>query len=181
MEKKTAKRLTLEISYIALSIAFITVCSYLSFKAGLTTYTLQLAAVLICSGLFGWKRAVAAVAIYTLMGLIGIPVFAGFTAGPSHTSGFVIGFLFTAILAGLCPYFKEKKTVVRIAIYVGLMTAGIALCYAFGTVWFLFWMQGKYTLSEAIALCVVPYLWFDAIKLAVAVLMVDRLRNVVRN
>ena len=55
--------------------------------------------------LLGWKRGTISYLIYLLIGLVGIPVFSGFTGGPAKlagpTGGYIIGFIAMAIIAGL--------------------------------------------------------------------------------
>lgn len=47
--------------------------------------------------LLGWKRGTISYLIYLLIGLVGIPVFSGFTGGPAKlagpTGGYIIGLL----------------------------------------------------------------------------------------
>ena len=54
----------------------------------------------------GTKKGTISYLIYLLIGLIGIPVFSGFTGGPAKllgpTGGYLIGFIFMALLSGLC-------------------------------------------------------------------------------
>jgi biotin transport system substrate-specific component len=66
--------------------------------------TLQSLAVLACGAVLGPRRGVLAVAVYLLAGLLGLPVFAGSSAGPGHfagaTGGYLLGFLPAALLCG---------------------------------------------------------------------------------
>ncbi len=179
----TRKSKALDVAYIAMSIALITVCSWISFKVQMQNYTLQLLAVLFVSGVLGWKRAVIAVSVYTLMGLIGIPVFAGFSAGPTMTTGYVVGFIFTALIVGLAVRLWGYKLYVVIP----AMILGVLVCYIFGTAWFIPFFNhanagsGKtMSVASAISICILPYLWFDAIKIAIAGILVNRLHRYIR-
>lgn len=174
--KEKQKRVTLDLCYIALSIALITVCSWISFSISPNVkFTLQLAAVFTCCGLFGVWRGVSAVAIYTLMGLIGIPVFAGFGSGPSATTGFVVGFIPTALVVGCIRFTNLKKIWQKYLVWGGLMLVGLILCYAVGTVWFMLW--GDYTFAQAITFTIAPYWWFDLIKIVISLVLVERLHK----
>ena len=55
--------------------------------------------------LLGWKLGTLSYVIYLLIGLVGVPVFSGFTAGPAKlfgpTGGYLIGFIPMAIIAGI--------------------------------------------------------------------------------
>ena len=60
------------------------------------------------------------------------------------------------------------------------MILGLLLCYAFGTAWFMLVyarQSGAIALGTALAWCVVPFLLPDLVKLALALLLSDRLRK----
>ena len=58
---------------------------------------------------------------------------------------------------------------------VGAMILGVLACYAFGTLWYVHLID--ITFAVGLAQCVVPFLPFDAIKIALAALLVQRLRH----
>ena len=60
------------------------------------------------------------------------------------------------------------------------MAAGTLVCYVFGTGWFLVIMKGAYTLSQALLVCVVPYLVFDSIKILAAAVLAVPVQRIVR-
>ena len=66
--------------------------------------------------LLGWKRGTISYILYLLIGLVGVPVFSGFTGGPGKlvgpTGGYLIGFIFMAIIAGWFIEKYEGKTVI---------------------------------------------------------------------
>ena len=88
----------------------IIICSFLlilSAKIKVDLYpvpmTLQPLAVLMIAMLCGRNNSVAAVSLYLLQGMVGIPVFAyggGLTYLLGPTGGFLLGFLFASILIG---------------------------------------------------------------------------------
>ncbi|MDE7159021.1 MAG: biotin transporter BioY, partial [Clostridiales bacterium] len=80
-KKKRAKSVAREAAYIALSVALIAVCAWISIPLGTIPVTLQTFAIPFIGVVMGWKRGVAAVVIYFIMGIIGIPVFSSFGAG----------------------------------------------------------------------------------------------------
>lgn len=77
--------------------------------------TLQTFAIALCGYFLGWKKGVAAVLVYILLGAVGIPVFANFSGGfaciVGITGGFIYGFLFMAALCGLPLKYKALKIV----------------------------------------------------------------------
>lgn len=65
-------------------------------------FTLQTMGVFTAVGILGGRRGSMAVLIYILLGIIGIPVFAGFTGGigvlAGTTGGYIVGFLVSALV-----------------------------------------------------------------------------------
>ncbi|MEG1774848.1 MAG: biotin transporter BioY, partial [Oscillospiraceae bacterium] len=74
------KNETLDLVYIALFAVLIAVCSWLVVPMTVP-FTMQTFAVFLTLSLLGGKRGCFAVAVYLLMGAIGLPVFAGGNAG----------------------------------------------------------------------------------------------------
>ena len=81
--------------------ALITICSWISLTVMEIPFTLQTFGILLVLYSIGGKRGTIAILVYILLGVIGVPVFAGFKSGPAAvmgpTGGFIIGFA----LAGL--------------------------------------------------------------------------------
>lgn len=123
-----------------------------------------------------YGAAIVSVLLYILMGLIGLPVFSKFQSGPAvltgPTGGYIIGYIFIAIIAGIFINKWEKKIWLHA---IGLVL-GIAVCYVFGTVWFLKIMDG-YTLGKAMMVCVVPYLPADVVKIILALIVGPQIRK----
>ena len=93
-----------DLCYIALFAAIIAVCAWISVPVGDIPVTLQTMGVCLAAAFLGLKRGTAAVAVYILLGLCGVPVFAGFTGGAAKllmpTGGYIVGFIFTALVVG---------------------------------------------------------------------------------
>lgn len=176
------KSLARDIAYIALAVALITVCAWISLPIGPIPFTLQTFAVAFVGAILGWKKGGAAVAVYVLMGLIGIPVFTGFKAGAAalfgSTGGYIFGFFFLALTPALFKLVPVKNKWGRSAIFYGANIVGAAVMYLFGTVWFMH-MYGC-TVGYALTLCVLPYLLPDAVKLALAAILSGRLEPHIR-
>ena len=99
-EKISAKRLTL----IALFVALLTVSAKITIPMVPVPMTLQTAVVLFFACYLGMADSIAGVAIYIVMGLIGIPVFAsggGFAYAVKPSFGFTLGFLVSCVVCGL--------------------------------------------------------------------------------
>lgn len=127
--------------------------------------TLQTFAVALCGYLLGWKRAAAAVAVYLLVGAVGVPVFSGLRGGigvlAGRTGGFLIGFLPMAALCGIRP---PAKKVLLLPVRAAWGIAGTAVCHALGTGWFAIVTKSSY--GAAIALVSFPFIIKDLISIA---------------
>ena len=94
--------------------------------------------VLLVSGALGFRRGIASIGLYVLIGAIGLPVFAGHTGGLSSftgvSAGYLISFPFAAALAGLIVYLggplKTRAAFVFIAAAAG--TVLIHVCGIIG-------------------------------------------------
>ena len=169
----------LVLARVGLATAFIAVCSWISIPIGSVPITLQTFAVMLTVGVFGLSQGLLAVALYICIGAIGIPVFASFNSGVAYimgpTGGFIIGFIFTALIVGLfIKRYRDNKWALFFA-----MLLGIAACYFFGTIWFLayFKLQGnEKSLLAALTACVFPFIIPDVIKAVLAVFLTFRLR-----
>lgn len=172
---------TYDIVYIAVFAVIMAICSWISIPAAVP-FTLQTFGVFIAVGVLGGKRGSLSVLVFILLGAIGIPVFANFSGGigvlAGPTGGYIIGFLFSALLMWAMEKLPGKKSVMQIV----SMIAGLIVCYAFGTVWFVIIygrMNGPIGFTAALASCVVPFIIPDIIKIALAYVLSRKLRKYV--
>ena len=168
-----------ELAYVAVVAAVMAVCAWVAFPVMGVQFTLQTMGVFLSLRLLGGRRGTMAVALYILLGLIGIPVFSFFNAGPAYlvgpTGGYIVGFLVIAALY----WALEKKLPARWQ-KDAVLYAGLLICYALGTVWFIYIMgvNGKpFTVGRALSVCVLPFLLPDAIKLAAAEIITRRVEK----
>lgn len=166
--------------FVALMAALICVAAPFTIPVGAVPLSLGTFAVYIAGGVLGRKRAAAAVVVYILIGAVGMPVFTGFCGGLAKllgvTGGYIIGYIPCAMLSGL---FRDK-TAKPWALPVGMLL-GTAACYFFGTAWFILsTAQGSLSgssITAALLTCVVPFLPFDALKIAAASVLSGALRT----
>ena len=160
-----------DISYTALGAALIAVSSLITVP-GPIPFTMQTFGVFTSAALLGAKRGVLSVIVYILLGVIGLPVFSSFKAGPGvlagPTGGYIVGFVFSALIAGA---FSHRGTW---RLILGEILALIA-CYTFGSVWYMVW-SGK-SAYEVFLAAVVPFLFADAVKIALSVFACTRLKK----
>lgn len=123
----------------------------------------------------GMKKGTVSYLVYLLIGFIGVPVFSSFTSGPEKllgpTGGYLIGFIFMAIIAGL---FIDKFTNKRIITFLG-MAAGTIVCYGFGTAWLAY--QAHLSWKQALFAGVIPFILGDAVKMAIAACLGPEIRK----
>lgn len=184
MDMTTGKIQTKDIAYIGLFTALLAICSWISFPLpSRISVTLQTFGLFSAMGVLGGRRGTLAVTAYLLLGLAGAPVFAGFSGGIgaylTPSGGYLVGFLFTALLMwGMERLLGQKKWVLLLS-----MVLGMIVYYAFGTAWFMVAYarsEGVVGLLTVLVWCVFPYLVPDCVKLALAWLLSDQLRHHVK-
>ena len=139
---------TYEITMTALMAAVTCILAPLSIPIGPVPISFTNLAIYLSLYLLGWKRGTISYLIYLLLGLVGLPVFSGFTGGPAKlagpTGGYIIGFIVMAVIAGLVIDNCHKPLVQLIGMIVGTI-----VCYLFGTIWFC--IVAHYTFKAALA------------------------------
>lgn len=117
--------------------------------------------------------------IYLFLGAVGLPVFSSFSGGlgklAGPTGGYLIGFLFIALIQGFCMKLRPGSNPAAIA----GMIAGTIVCYFFGTAWLAF--QANLSFGAAMAAGVIPYLPGDAIKIILSSVIGPKLTRSVSN
>lgn len=173
---------TVDIVYIGLSAALITICAWINIPLTVPV-TLQTLGICLVAGLFGTKRGTLATIIYVILGFIGVPVFAGFKGGIAavlgSTGGYIVGFIFTALITGI---FADKFKGRLVPLLIG-MSIGVIACYIFGTAWFAL-VYAKQGTPESIATilgwCVIPFIIPDIVKIVIAALLTNKLKKFVK-
>jgi biotin transport system substrate-specific component len=95
--------------------------------------TLQTFAVLLVGGALGSMRGAAAMALYALLGGIGLPWFAGQSSGFGGAAfGYIIGFIVAAFIVGKLAEHGATRNFFKA---VGLMLVGSVVIYAIGFTW----------------------------------------------
>ncbi len=122
----------------------------------------------------GMKLGTLSYLLYLLIGLIGLPVFSGGAGGPAKlfgtTGGYLIGFIFMALIAGWFIDHSDKLYMHLIG-----MILGDAICYLFGTLWFVQIYTGadggRMSFAGALAICVYPFIIGDLIKMVICLVV----------
>ncbi len=158
--------------------ALIAVSAFMRIPLPFIPFTMQMFVVLLAPMLVGLRYSFAAIALYTALGLAGLPIFAN-GGGPAYvlqpSFGFLIGFLLSTIPNGLLSRGRSG--------YLRLFLAGLAALAVIEVIGGLgFWLslnlvQGKeVSLYKAATLAVIPFIIPDTIKLAAAALIARRVK-----
>ena len=153
--------------HCALFASLMAICAWICVPIGDVFFTLQTLGVFLTLGLLGGKRGTAAILIYLLLGIAGLPVFSGFRGGIGMLAGVTGGYLWGFLLSGLLYW-----ALVRLG-RLPAMIAGQLGCYLCGCLWFYLYAGGGLWLI--LARCVLPYLIPDALKLVLAHFLSRRL------
>lgn len=143
------------------------VCAWISIPVPPVAVTLQSFAVLLALGVLGGKLGAIAIGLYLAMGMIGLPVFAGFRGGAAAllepSGGFLWGFLLAAAVYPVGRRLGKLPAMV-------LCQLAIYLC---GCGWFAHY--AGITPDAAAVICVLPFLVPDGGKLWLAHILSERL------
>ena len=137
----------------------------------------QTFAVLLVGAALGSKRGAISLALYTIMGALGLPFFAGGASGLTYMSGptlgYLVGFIATAYVIGLLAEWGLERSV-RTSLIPFLV--GTSVIYFFGTGW----LAVQFGIEKALTLGVLPFLIGDAIKLVLAALALPAAWKLIR-
>jgi biotin transport system substrate-specific component len=151
-------------------------CSWIAIPFPVS-FTLQTFAVLLISACFPVGISVSAMLAYLFLGLIGAPIFSGFGAGPAVlfgiSGGFLLSFPLYALIISLTSVGSRPFSVRFFA------SSAIAtlLSYACGCIWYMFvFTRGTPAdIVSAIALCVLPFIIPDVLKICLCALVIKKL------
>lgn len=167
-----------ELTFIGIFTALIVICSWISIPT-IVPFTLQTLGIFLAVELLGGKRGFIAILVYILLGVIGLPVFAGFSGGIGVLlgikGGYIIGFLaISLVMWGIILYFGDN-----VLSHIIGMLSGLLMCYALGTAWFMIVYTrstGYIALKTVMSWCVLPFIIPDLVKLWAALLIAKRLK-----
>ncbi|MFF1449517.1 biotin transporter BioY [Streptomyces sp. NPDC058274] len=123
----------------------------------------QTFAALLVGTTLGASRGLFSLALYALLGLAGVPWFAGGASGATVTFGYILGMFLAATVVGALARRGADRSVLRMA---GAMLLGEAIIYAIGVPYLAF--SADMSFSAAIAAGLTPFLIGDALKAALA-------------
>ncbi|HHX14330.1 MAG TPA: biotin transporter BioY [Clostridiales bacterium] len=135
---------------------------------------LALLFVYLSGSLLGFAAGTMSQIVYVLLGLVGLPVFHNFTAGPGilagPTGGYIIGYILAAAIVGFAHSSSRTSAPKSLAGFI----IGLGVCYTVGTLWFMH-VTNTPALA-ALTMCVFPFLPGDAVKIIAAFLLTKKIR-----
>jgi biotin transport system substrate-specific component len=152
---------------IATGALFIYLTALLVIPRDPVPWTAQTFGVLLVGGALGARRGFAAVALYVLLGLVGLPFFAEHKGGSAvilgATGGYLIGFIVAGAIVGRLAELGWDR---HIGGAIGMMLVGSVAIYAIGLPWLS--VVAHYSPADTVAKGLAPFILWDAAKLAVA-------------
>ena len=152
--------------------AFTAVFSQISLPIGPVPISCSLIAVYLAGLFLPVKTAALSQLVYLLLGIIGVPVFAGFQSGAARlagpTGGYLLVYPVMALILSLAMVIYDKKLArkslaARAAYIVSAMLVSLIVCYAAGTAWFTVFSGSSF--QKALSLTVVPFIAGDIAKI----------------
>ena len=137
--------------------------------------TMQTFVVILLGITFGYKAGAAAVCLYLIEGISGLPVFSnspekgvGLSYFMGPTMGYLIGFVFAAVIAG---YLKYNKNYI---LNFFKILFSISIIYLFGLLWLgslIGWDKPIFKLG------LLPFVYAETLKILMLTLIVNKVKN----
>jgi biotin transport system substrate-specific component len=131
-----ARGIVMDIVLIAAGAAFTSIMAQVAIPLWPVPITGQTLAVLLVGSMLGALRGGISLALYAVLGIVGVPVFSdassGFGVVMGPTGGYIIGFIFAAALTGWIAQRAWDHKILRAILS---FTAGTIVTFVFGLVW----------------------------------------------
>lgn len=153
---------------VSLFASLLCVSSYIIIPIGPVPITVQTLFVLLAGSVLGAEMGALSILVWIVLGIFGLPVFAGGKAGPmvllGPTGGYLAGFVLSAWTVGrLTQANPLSKVQTGTAMLLGLLVIyGVGLAGFMAS--FAFFLQKPMSLQQAISLAVLPFAPLDLAK-----------------
>ncbi len=134
--------------------------------------TLQTLAILVIAATFGFRLGLAAILLYMVEGMLGLPVFSStpergiglaYMVGP--TAGYLVGFV---VATGLAGWFAQRDAGQSVIKLFGVMLVGAALILGLGFAYLSTFIGAEAAFNVGVA----PFVLGDLVKVGIAALLV---------
>lgn len=181
MTKKISQK-NLRSIFVLIFSGFMCVTGFITIQHDPIPFVIQNMIAVLCGSVLGSIQGFAAVGIFMIAGVLGLPVFANYGHGLETlygpTGGYLIGYLFAALATGI--YIKqpnqEKTPIQKIIPGCAL---GYVIIYILGIIQFLRVKEipfNSLTIPEIYNVCIAPFLPFDLVKLICTIVITYFLR-----
>ncbi len=171
IDKLVQRTLINNVILVLAGVAITALSAQLSIPALPVPFTFQTLAVLVIGSTYGAARGSITMAVYALVGALGLPVFAdassGFNVLFGYSGGFIIGFIFAAAVAGRLAELNWSSHALKALTSFVLSTVVI---YGFGIPVLAMNAYGSDLLAATQGM--LPYLIWDAAKAAIAAALI---------
>ena len=159
---------TKDITQIALVTAITCILAPMSIQISIIPVTFTNLVIYLSAYILGAKKATISYAVYYILGIIGLPVFSGFSGGFAKafgpTGGFLAGFFATSFITGLFAEKFNKKPLQLLG-----MVIGTVIAYILGALWYAF--TAKTSIMQGFAVGVFPFVAVDLAKMLIALFL----------
>ena len=169
---------TKNLSLMALMSALLCLLAPISIPIGPVPITLSIFIIYIISYILDANSALISVFIYLLMGIVGLPVFAGYKSGLGVILGPSGGYLLSYLVVIYISSYYNNKYYYNKILQLLFMFITLILCYVCGTIWFSIFK--KMTFIESLFICVFPFIITDVIKIIAACMLGNEIRKRLR-
>ncbi len=167
---------TKTITQTALFTAIMIICSQITIPTGLVPFSMSIFAIYLTGLTLERNQAVIAIVVYILLGIVGLPVFAGFGSGIGKimgpTGGFIIAYPIMAFIVSAVA--KNGKLISHIT----ALALSTIVCYVLGTLWYAYVLGVE--IQTALLTVALPYIPFDILKYLVAYVVAKSVKKVLK-
>ncbi len=171
----TNKMKTRQLTLIGVMTAVTCILGPLSLPIGIIPISLTNLAIYFAVYALGGKRGTLSYIVYLFIGLVGLPVFSGFSGGFTKlfgpTGGYLIGFILMAFISGI---FIDKFSSKIYMCFLG-MVLGTIVTYILGTAWLSY--EAHIGFNKALAVGVLPFIPGDIVKIIIASLIGPQIKK----
>jgi biotin transport system substrate-specific component len=164
--------------FASLMAALTAVGAYIYVPIGPVPIILSTLFVIFSGLILGSRWGLTSMALYLLVGAIGLPVFAGGKGGFAHFLGPTGGYLFGYLVASWIAGFISERSQGRMILDIFAVIIGSLALYAFGVPWLKMVTQMSWT--KALMVGVLPFLIGDAIKASVVLILARAIRPILK-
>jgi len=152
--------------------------AFIMIPVGPVPITMQTLFTYLAGAVLGSKWGALSQIIYVILGLVGVPIFAGGRAGIGvligPTGGYLLGFIMGAYVIGKLIEFKRTLSFMWVLFS---MVIGTLIIYIFGIIQLSLWL--KVSMEEAILIGVLPFIMGDLLKMILAAYLTIKVRRII--